>query len=101
MMAMAVPERLALFMGAWTVSHALADGFATAGGGLIQDVVSRMTSGAGTAYAAVFAVQAVGLLASIPLLRRIDVKTFAKDVAQAIARREVAALGWLPPDTSR
>jgi hypothetical protein len=29
------------------------------------------------------------------LLRRIDVTTFAKDVAAASARRSAAALGWL------
>lgn len=97
MMAMAVPERVALFMGAWTVSHALADGMATAGGGLIQELVTRMGSGAGVAYAAVFAIQALGLAASVPLLRGIDVATFAKDVARALARRDVEALGWLPP----
>lgn len=101
MMAMAVPERIALFMGAWTVSHALADGLATAGGGIIQELVSQMASGVGTAYAAVFAIQAAGLLASIPLLRRIKVTTFAKDVAAALAKRDVEALGWLPPASHR
>jgi hypothetical protein len=47
------------------------------------------------AYAAAFAVQAAGLLCSIPLLRRIDVAGFAKDVAAASARRAAAARGWI------
>ena len=94
MMAMSVPERIALFMGAWTVSHALADGLATAGGGLIQELVLTGSNDA-AAYASVFAIQAVGLALCIPLLRRIDVTTFAKDVAAASARRSAAALGWL------
>ena len=95
MMTMSVPERIALFMGAWTVSHALADGLATAGGGVIQELVLSAGSNNATAYASVFAIQAVGLALCIPLLRRIDVTTFAKDVAAASARRSAAALGWL------
>jgi len=95
MMAMSVPERIALFMAAWTVSHALADGLATAGGGVIQDLVVNVGSDDAAAYASVFAIQAVGLALCIPLLRRIDVTTFAKDVAAASARRTAAALGWL------
>jgi BCD family chlorophyll transporter-like MFS transporter len=102
MMAMSVPERVALFMGAWTVSHALADGVATAGGGLLHDLVLRVAS-ADVAYASVFALEAVGLALCIPLLHRIDVDTFAKDVAADSARRSAVAMGWvLPPagDTS-
>jgi len=97
MMAMAVPERVGLFMGAWTVAHALADGVAVAGGGVIQDLVGGLGSNEAVAYAAVFGVQALGLLASIPLLRRIDVNTFAKDVAAALARRDIEAMGWELP----
>ena len=95
MMAMSVPERVALFMGAWTVSHALADGLATAGGGAVQQLAESLTSSVGTAYAAVFATQAVGLLLCVPILRRIDVHNFAKEVAAASARRAASALGWL------
>jgi BCD family chlorophyll transporter-like MFS transporter len=95
MMAMAVPERIALFMGAWTVSHAFADGFATAGGGIVQFLASTVASSDAGAYAAVFFVQAVGLFACIPLLRRIDVTTFAKEVAAESARRSARAMGWI------
>lgn len=95
MMAMSVPERVALFMGAWTVSHALADGLATAGGGLVQQLAESLTASVGSAYAAVFAVQSVGLVLCVPLLRRIDVANFAKEVAAASARRAASALGWL------
>jgi BCD family chlorophyll transporter-like MFS transporter len=94
MMAMSVPERVALFMGAWTVSHALADGIATAGGGILHDVALRITS-TEIAYAGVFACEAVGLALCIPLLRRIDVDTFAKDVAAESARRSATSLGWV------
>ena len=101
MMAMSVPERIALFMGAWTVSHALADGVATAGGGVIQQLAESLTASRGTAYAAVFAVQSVGMLLCVPLLRRIDVEGFAKAVAAASARRAATALGWLGGPAAR
>lgn len=97
MMAMSVPERIALFMGAWTVSHALADGIATAGGGVIQELALRASADDAFAYAAVFAVEAVGLALCIPLLRGINVSTFAKEVAEASARRSAAAMGWTLP----
>jgi BCD family chlorophyll transporter-like MFS transporter len=96
MMAMSVPERIALFMGAWTVSHAVADGLATAGGGILYDLALRLTT-TEAAYASVFAVAAGGLALCIPLLRGIDVETFAKDVAAESARRSAAALGWTSP----
>lgn len=96
MMAMSVPERVALLMGAWTASHALADGIATAGGGLLHDLALRVTS-VEVAYASVFAVEAAGLALCVPLLRRINVDTFAKDVAAESARRSAAAMGWALP----
>lgn len=93
MMAMSVPERVALFMGAWTVSHAVADGIATAGGGILHDLALRVAS-IEVAYASVFAVEAIGLALCVPLLRRINVDTFSKDVAAESARRSAAAMGW-------
>jgi BCD family chlorophyll transporter-like MFS transporter len=100
MMAMSVPERVALFMGAWTVSHALADGIATAGGGILHDLALRVTS-TEIAYASVFACEAIGLALCVPLLRRIDVDTFARDVAFESARRSATAMGWMPPVSGR
>ena len=94
MMAMSVPERIALFMGAWTVSHALADGIATAGGGLLHDLALRVAS-TEVAYASVFAVEAIGMALCIPLLRRINVDTFSKDVAAESARRSAETMGWI------
>jgi len=95
MMSMSVPSRVALFMGAWTVSHAVADGLATAGGGVLQRTALTLMSTDSGAYALVFAVEAVGLLACAPLLRRIDVRRFAREVAAESARRSAAALGWI------
>lgn len=96
MMAMAVPERVALFMGAWTVSHAMAVGVATAGGGVLQDLALRVAS-TDVAYAGVFAIEAIGLALCVPLLRGVNVETFARDVASESARRSATAMGWMLP----
>jgi BCD family chlorophyll transporter-like MFS transporter len=81
MMSMADARRTALFMGAWTVAHSLADGLATAGGGVIHDLASRVVSRDATAYALVFAVEAIGMLACLPMLRAIDPERFAAEAA--------------------
>ena len=44
MMAMSVPERVAVLMGAWTVAYGLANGLATAGGGVLHDLALRVLS---------------------------------------------------------
>lgn len=95
MMTMSVPERIALFMGAWTVSHAVANGLATAGGGVIQELAQQLTGRDAFGYGFVFLVQAIGLLACVPLLRRINTETFAREVAAESARRSAIAMGWL------
>jgi MFS transporter, BCD family, chlorophyll transporter len=77
MMNMADEPRTALFMGAWTLAHALAQGLATAGGGVVHDVALRTIGGDANAYAMVFAVEAAGLVACIPLLRTIRPERFA------------------------
>lgn len=76
MMSMAPRGRAAFFMGAWAVAHALADGFATAGGGTLAALFTRLTGGHASGFAAVFLLEAVGLLACIPLLRRVDPQRF-------------------------
>ncbi|MGI8774899.1 MAG: hypothetical protein ACR2KQ_07795 [Actinomycetota bacterium] len=48
-------------------------------------------------YASVFAIEAIGLLLCVPLLRGINVDTFTKDVAAETARRSAAAVGWTLP----
>lgn len=97
MMAMADPRRMALFMGAWTVAHALADGMATAGGGVVYEAALWVAGDNAGAYATVFAFEAIGLAACIPLLRAIDPDRFALEVATESARRAAAQMGWMAP----
>jgi BCD family chlorophyll transporter-like MFS transporter len=81
MMGMADAKRVALFMGAWTVAHAIADGVATAGGGAVFDVARRFAGSDTGAYATVFVVEAIGLALCLPLLRRVDPGRFAQEAA--------------------
>ncbi|HVL80557.1 MAG TPA: MFS transporter [Actinomycetota bacterium] len=79
MMGMADAKRTALFMGAWTMAHSLADGAAVAGGGLIFEVAHRVLDSVPGGYATVFAIEAVGLACCIPLLSGIDPRRFAQE----------------------
>jgi MFS transporter, BCD family, chlorophyll transporter len=79
MFTMADRRRAALFMGAWTLAHALADGSATAGGGAVFELAHRVFGSVPGGYAAVFGIEAIGLLICIPLLRLVDPARFARE----------------------
>jgi len=85
MMDLTVQEQVGLFMGAWTLAQALANGLASVGGGILHDVGLVLWGSEAGAYALVFLVEAGGLLGVIILLLRLDVAKF---------RTEVAGLSW-------
>lgn len=87
MMSMATRARAAFFMGAWTVAHALADGASTAGGGIIYTAVRALTGSPATGYAAIFAIEAIGLACCLPLLRNVDPDRFVEE-----AEREMGVI---------
>lgn len=99
MVNMADHRHAALFMGFWTLARAIADGISTAGGGAIFEGAGLLAGGDGGAYAAVFAVEALGLIVCVALLRRIEVGSFQREaegvVTGAPARRELVAAGAL------
>ncbi len=80
MMDMTAAGRAGLSMGLWTVAHAVADGAATAGGGVLHGIAFALTGAEPAAYASVFAVSSVGLLGTLVLLRRISVTRFQAEV---------------------
>jgi BCD family chlorophyll transporter-like MFS transporter len=92
MMAMADRRRTALFMGLWTLAHALADGTATAGGGSVFEVFRRLFDSIPGGYASVFGIEAAGLLLCIPLLRSVDSAGLA-DTARAPNREVPVGVG--------
>jgi BCD family chlorophyll transporter-like MFS transporter len=76
MMGMSVEGRTGIYMGAWTLSQALANGLASFGGGVIHDTVHGMFGSEPIAYAAVFLVEALGLIITFILLTRLSLKEF-------------------------
>jgi len=85
MMDLTVKEQVGLFMGAWTLAQALANGLASVGGGILHDAGLALLGAEAGAYALVFLVEAGGLLGIIVLLLQVDVAKF---------RTEVAKLSW-------
>jgi len=85
MMDLSVKEQVGLFMGAWTLAQALANGLASLGGGMVHDVGLALFASEAGAYALVFGVEAVGSLGIIALLLQVDVGRF---------RTEVGELSW-------
>jgi MFS family permease len=79
MFTMADRRRAALFMGAWTLAHALADGSATAGGGGVYEIARRVFHSVPGGYGGVFAIEAIGMLLCIPLLKLVDPAKFAAE----------------------
>ena len=82
MIGMAAPGQVGLYMGAWTMAQALARGFANLGGGALHDLALAVTGQVTLAYAAVFVLEALGLLAAIGLLMGVDVAAFRTEVQQ-------------------
>lgn len=88
MMAIADEGNTALFLGAWTVGHALAEGIATATGGVLFEALASLLGITG-GYASVFLIQGIGLLACVPLLRKIDLDAFRAEADELVASRQV------------
>jgi BCD family chlorophyll transporter-like MFS transporter len=82
MLDLTVKAQVGLFMGAWTLAQALANGFASVGGGLVHDAGIALFGSEPGAYALVFATETVGLLAILGLLVRVDVERFRNEIGE-------------------
>jgi BCD family chlorophyll transporter-like MFS transporter len=83
MMGMSVKGRIGIYMGAWTLSQAMANGLASVGGGIIHDTVQGIFGSEPIAYAAVFLVEALGLIITFLLLTRLSVAEFRREVVSS------------------
>lgn len=72
MMGMSTAGHTGLYMGAWTLSQAVGNGIASVSGGWLHDVALRASGAESVAYASVFAVESVGLVATLALLARLS-----------------------------
>jgi BCD family chlorophyll transporter-like MFS transporter len=79
LMAMSVEEQAASYLALWSVVQLVARGAGIAAGGLVRDIALSVSGALPAAYATVFLIEALGIFASIGLLRRVDVKGFAAE----------------------
>lgn len=78
-------ETAGTFIGAWGLAQALARAFATVTGGVVLDIGKVLFSAPVFAYGLVFGLQALGMLAAIALLNRVDVSEFRTSTKEAIS----------------
>ncbi len=79
MMSMSTTARTGLYMGAWTLAQALANGTASIGGGWLHDGVLAIGGAEPLAYASVFIVESLGLLVALGMLARVQAAAFHRE----------------------
>ncbi len=84
MMGMAVNQLTGLYMGTWTLAQALGNGLASIGGGLLFTLGLRLLGDQTSAYALVFLIEAIGLLATMAMLGRISLSVFQRETESAL-----------------
>ena len=82
MMDMTQSSRTGLFVGAWTLAQALARGPAAIAAGGLHDLARVAGGTPATAYAAVFVVEAAGLVLAVWLLTKVGVPRFRQEISQ-------------------
>jgi BCD family chlorophyll transporter-like MFS transporter len=85
MLDLTAAETAGTFIGAWGLSQAIARGLATVLGGAVLNLGKALFTVPVLAYGTVFALQAVGMIVAIVLLRRVNVKEFRDNAKAAIA----------------
>ena len=90
LMAMSKERQAGMYLALWSAIQLVSRGAGIAAGGALRDLALALTGGFTSAYAAVFWVEALGVLGCIALLRRVDVAGFAAgrqavDAAEALA----------------
>jgi BCD family chlorophyll transporter-like MFS transporter len=91
LMAVMSPDRHAgAYLGLWTISILVFKGLGTFAGGFLRDLL-LLTLGFAqpVAYGLVFIFAAVGLVAAVLLLLRIDILGFARETGRPLSRAEV------------
>lgn len=78
-------ETAGTFIGAWGLSQAIARGLSTVMGGAVLNLGKWAFGTPILAYGSVFALQALGMIAAIGLLQRVNVREFQESAKQAIA----------------
>lgn len=82
--------RVGLFMGTWGMAEALARGLGALLSGGLRDAFGALTGNAVLGYGVVFAVQALMVVVTLLMLRRIDVPRFQQEAAPLDAMERAA-----------
>ncbi len=93
MLDMTTAEKVGLFIGAWGMSNALSRLFGSLLAGAVRDIFTNLTGNLITGYVAVFVIEAGLVLASLVLLRGIDVNAFRRQAEQPAVLERAALAG--------
>jgi BCD family chlorophyll transporter-like MFS transporter len=85
MLDLTAAETAGTFIGAWGLAQAMSRGLATVLGGVVLNIGKNLFSQSVLAYGLVFLLQAIGLVASIFLLNRVNIREFQDNAQRAIA----------------
>lgn len=78
LMAMSRPAQAGSYLALWSMLQLVTRGFGISMGGVIRDVALELTGAFNSAYASLFAIEALGLYLCIYLLVRVNVPGFAR-----------------------
>jgi BCD family chlorophyll transporter-like MFS transporter len=92
MLDMTTAENVGLFIGAWGMASAVARLLGQLLSGVVRDGVTALAASPVTGYVVVFVIEALFLVVSLVMLRRIDVQTFQTRAGQPATLVERAAL---------
>ncbi|MGW8251224.1 MAG: PucC family protein, partial [Anaerolineales bacterium] len=93
MLDMTVASNVGLFIGAWGMSNAISRLLGTVLGGVVRDVVTRLSQDPVMGYVVVFGIEAAMLLVSLVMLRGINVKEVQSEVEQPSLVERAAMAG--------
>jgi len=94
LMAMTADHRAGAYLGLWTVAQLVFRGFGIFLGGFVRDLGLLASGSEPVAYAVVFLLEAIGLLACAWVLLRVDVPGFARErAAPAVPAATLATAG--------
>jgi BCD family chlorophyll transporter-like MFS transporter len=85
MLDMTIPQAVGLYMGAWGVANFVGRALGTIASGLLRDTVYAISGSPLAGYVAVFALEAVGMVLAIWVLRSITVEAFHRDAEMRTA----------------
>lgn len=92
MLDMTTPQNVGLYIGAWGMANAVSRLLGSLMGGVVRDLMTQILASPVLAYVVVFGIEAILLLTSLFLLRRIDVSAFLRqsEVTSVVERAALA-----------